>query len=151
MPFSNDRVQAGVSPQSSHLTKAMSGSPFFDDVRGELRPVGAADVPRQVRSSGRDEQDVAGLDPRRPAADLVLQRAFKDINDLFAWMRVHRSDKSRIEVDAHLDDLASRSAEIVPLLPAMVRIVVMRPSYWRSDRNAARSSAAKSSGCSQAA
>src|SRR5215472_263364 len=115
MPFSNDRVQAGVSPQSSHLTRAMSGSPFFDDVRGELRPICAADVPRQVRSSGRDEQDVAGLDPRQLAADLVLQRAFDDIDDLFARMRMHRGDISRVEVDAHLDDLASGSAEIMAL------------------------------------
>ena len=33
--------------------------PFFDDIRGELRPVAAADVLRRVDRSGRDEQDCA--------------------------------------------------------------------------------------------
>ena len=33
----------------------------------------------------------------------------------------------------------------------MMRIVFICISYWRSDRNAARNSAAKSSGCSHAA
>ena len=38
--------------------------PFLDDIRGELRPVAAADVLRRVDRSGRDEQDVAGLEAR---------------------------------------------------------------------------------------
>src|SRR5262245_39782357 len=89
---------------------------FFDDVRGELGPVAAADVLRRVDRSGRDEQDVAGLErDRRLALDLVLQRAFDDIDDLFARMPVLGKRHSRVEVDAHLDDLAAGDAEIVPL------------------------------------
>ena len=49
------------------------------------------------------------------AVDLVLQRPFKDIDDLFARMRVPAERYSRAEVDAHLDDLASGDAEIVLL------------------------------------
>src|SRR5262245_62573267 len=63
---------------------------FFDNIRGELRPVGAADVLRRMRCSGRDEEDVAGLDRRLLAADLVLERAFDNIDDLFARMCMHR-------------------------------------------------------------
>src|SRR5262245_40741842 len=90
--------------------------PFFDDIRGELRPVAGADVPRRVDRSGRDEQDVAGLErDRRLALDLILQRALDNIDDLFARMPVPGERHSRIEVNAHLDDLASGDAEIVPL------------------------------------
>src|SRR5262245_57841328 len=90
--------------------------PFFDDIRGEFRTVAAADVLRRVDRSGRDEQDVAGLErDRRLALDLILQRAFEDIDDLFARMPVPRERHSRVEVDSHLDDLASGDAEIVPL------------------------------------
>src|SRR5712692_5666190 len=35
--------------------------PFFDDIRRELRRIAAAGVARRVDRSGRDEQDVAGL------------------------------------------------------------------------------------------
>src|SRR5262245_19475051 len=63
--------------------------PFLDDIRGELRPVAAADVLRRVDRPGRDKQDVAGLKRhRRLAFDLILQRAFEDIDDLFARMRM---------------------------------------------------------------
>src|SRR5262245_50500244 len=59
--------------------------PFFNDIRGELRAVAAADVPRRVDRSSRDEQNVAGLEHhRRFALDLILERAFEDIDDLFA-------------------------------------------------------------------
>ena len=58
--------------------------PFLDDIRGELRPVAAADVLNPVDRSGRDEEDVAGLIRRwRLALDLILQRAFEDVDDLF--------------------------------------------------------------------
>ena len=59
---------------------------FFDDIRGELRPAAAAEVPRQVWSSSRDEQHVAGLDPGHLSGDFILQRAFEDVDDLFAGM-----------------------------------------------------------------
>src|SRR5215212_5484285 len=55
--------------------------PFFDDIRGELRRVGGADVPHRVDRFGRDEQDVAGVERRRRLAfDLVLQRPFEDVD-----------------------------------------------------------------------
>ena len=75
--------------------------PFFDDMRGELCPVAAANVLRRVDRSGRDEQDVARLDRyRRLDLNLILQRVFEDIDDLFARMRVTGGDISRVEVDA---------------------------------------------------
>ena len=90
--------------------------PFLDDIRGEFRPVAAADVLRRVDRSGRNEQDLARLERhRRLALDLILQQAFYDIDDLFARMRMLRGYISRIEVDAHLNNLASGGAEIVPL------------------------------------
>ena len=65
---------------------------------------------------GRNEQDVASRERhRRRALDLIHQRAFEDIDDLFARMRVPGGRQSRRDVDAHLDDLASGDAEIVPL------------------------------------
>src|SRR2546426_2523312 len=87
--------------------------PFFDDIRAELRRVAAADVLRRVDRSGRDEEDLAGLErPRRLALDLILQRALEDIDDLFARMRVLGEEHSRVYVDTRLDDLASGDAEI---------------------------------------
>ena len=104
--------------------------PFFDDIRGELRAVAAADVLRRVDRSGRDEQDVAGLERhRRLALDLILQRAFEDIDDLFARMRVPGERHSRREVDAHLDDLASGDAEIVPLEIGALDSRLLRPRH----------------------
>src|SRR6185436_16866293 len=70
--------------------------PFFDDIRGELRPVAGADVLHPVDRLSRDEEHVAGLvRRRRPALDVILQRAFEDVDDLFAEMRVFRCDISR--------------------------------------------------------
>jgi hypothetical protein len=70
--------------------------PFFDDIRGELRRVAIADVRHPVDHSGRDEKDLASLVRRRRLAlDLILQRAFEDIDDLFARMRVLGGDISR--------------------------------------------------------
>src|SRR5712692_8440730 len=90
--------------------------PIFDEIRGELRSVARADVLRAVDGSCRDEQDVTGLDrPRRLALDLIFERAFEDIDDLFAAMRVPGGDISRVEVNAHRTDLASGNAEIVEL------------------------------------
>jgi hypothetical protein len=49
----------------------------------------AADVLRRVDHSGRDEQDVAGLErDRRLPIQLILQHVFEKIDDLFARMRV---------------------------------------------------------------
>ena len=35
--------------------------PFFDDIRGQLRRIGGADVPRRVDRFSRDEKDLAAL------------------------------------------------------------------------------------------
>src|SRR5919202_4477732 len=90
--------------------------PFLDDIRGELSRVASAYVPHRVDRFGRDEQDVAGVERRRwLALDLILQRPFQDIDDLFARMLVLDERRFRADVDAVLDDLASRDAEIVLL------------------------------------
>src|SRR5262245_39880019 len=78
---------------------------FFADVRGELGPVAGADVLRRVDDSGRHEQDIAGLDLRRLAVDLIFQRTFDHIDNLFTRMCVSGSDVPWIEIHAHLDDL----------------------------------------------
>src|SRR3954463_15723890 len=81
------------------LVQRDSRLPFFEDVGGEFRRIAAADILRRVDRSGRDEQDVAGLERhRRFALELVLQRAFKDIDDLFAWMAVPGERRSRGEI-----------------------------------------------------
>src|SRR5262245_3849114 len=85
---------------------------LFDYISGKLRPVAGADILRRMGCPGRDKQDVAGLDPHHLAADLVLQGAFDDVDDLLPRVRVHGGDITGVEVDAHLDDLASGSAEI---------------------------------------
>src|ERR1700738_5046243 len=80
--------------------------------------------------SGRDEQDVAGLARyRRLALDLILQRAFEDIDDLFARMPVLPELSSRVEPHARLDDLASGDAEIVPLEIGALDSRVLRPRH----------------------
>jgi hypothetical protein len=62
---------------------------------------------------GRDE-DLSCLDCRRLlAVDLILERPFEDVDDLFARMLVPDGRRVGGDVDAVLDDLASRSAEIV--------------------------------------
>ena len=72
----------------SHFTSVRSGLPFSTTYVASSAAVNAADVLRRVDRSGRDEQDVAGLERhRRLALDLILQQAFEDIDDLFARMR----------------------------------------------------------------
>ena len=89
---------------------------LLDDVGGELRAGAAADVLRRVDRSRRNEQDAAGLEcHRRLAVDLVLQRAFQHVDDLFAGMRVPAELDSGVQLDAHLNDFASGDAQIVPL------------------------------------
>jgi hypothetical protein len=103
-------------PRCERLRRAAERLAFLDNIRGELGAVAAADVLRRVDRAGRDEQHVAGLERhRRLALDLVLQRALDDIDDLFARMRMVGESHSGVEVDAHLDRLASGRAEIVPL------------------------------------
>src|SRR5438094_316953 len=76
--------------------------PFFDNVRGELRRVAAGDVLYLVDRSGRDEQDLAGLERhRRLALQPILQQAFDGIDDLFARMVVRGGHHLRGEIDAH--------------------------------------------------
>lgn len=83
-----------------------------------------------MNRSGRDEQDFAGLERhRRLALDLILERAFEHIDDLFARVRVLAERHSRVELDAHLDDLASGDAEIVPLELGAPDSRRLRPRY----------------------
>src|SRR3954447_19426515 len=88
---------------------------FLDDVRGEFRGVPGADVLRRVDRSGRDEQGLPGPQRHwRPPLKLVFQQAFDHVGDLLARMAVQGERYAGSEIDAHLDDLASRDAEIVP-------------------------------------
>src|SRR3954466_13840771 len=66
-------------------------------------------VPAGLNSTPRFQRDP------RLAVHLVLHRSLKDVDDLFARMRVPAERYSRAEVDAHLDDLASGDAEILLL------------------------------------
>jgi hypothetical protein len=47
--------------------------------------------------------------------DLILQRTFEYVCNLFARVPVPAKRRFRIELDPHLDDLTSGDAEIVPL------------------------------------
>ncbi|MDQ3965661.1 MAG: hypothetical protein M3246_04290, partial [Actinomycetota bacterium] len=90
--------------------------PFFDDIRGELRRVGGPYVLLRVDRFSRNEKDLARVDRRRwLALDLILQRPFEDIDDLFARMLVLEGWCFRANVHAVLDDFASGNAEIVLL------------------------------------
>jgi len=94
----------------------MAGLPFFDDVRGEFGRVAAADVPHRVDRSGRDGQGVPGVTrPRRLSLNLILQRPFDDVDDLFARMGVLDRWCFEADLDPLLDDLAPGDAEIVLL------------------------------------
>src|SRR5262249_34846 len=63
--------------------------PFLDDVGGELRRLPAADVLHRVNRLGRHDQRFAGaVRLRRLTVDLILERAFEDVDDLLARMLV---------------------------------------------------------------
>jgi hypothetical protein len=99
-----------TSARGAHSTVTTSGFPFFDDIRGELLRVAAADVLRRVDRSGGDERHIAGLERyRRLALDLIFDRALDDIDDLFARMRVLAERRSAVEVDARLNDPVPQS------------------------------------------
>jgi hypothetical protein len=100
---------------SAHSASAMTGFPF-DDVRGEFGRVAASDIPHRVDHPARDGQRVTGVAcPRRLALDLVPQRPFEDVDDLFTRMGVPDRCRFGAYVDALLDDLSSGRAEIVLL------------------------------------
>ena len=82
---------------------------FLNDIRGELRTSGAAEVLHRVDRTCRHKQDLAGLHRQRLAADPLFQGAFEKVDDLFAGMRMLRREFSRVEFDTHLGDLASRN------------------------------------------
>ena len=90
--------------------------PFFHDIRGQLRPVDGAYVLHRVDRFSRDEKDLARVDRRGwLVLDLILQRPFEDIDDLFARMLVFEGWRFRANVHAVVDDFASGNAEIVLL------------------------------------
>src|SRR5262245_25650282 len=64
----------------------------------------------------RDEQHVADVDGPRPlAVDVIDQRAVEDVDDFLARVLVTWGGRTRLEVDAGLDCLAARDAEVVAL------------------------------------
>src|SRR5262245_58562550 len=90
--------------------------PFLDDVGGELRRVPVADVPHRVNRLGRHHQRFTGVVRlRRLPVDLILERAFEDVDDLLARMLVPDRRRFRAELDAVLDHMASWDGEIVLL------------------------------------
>jgi hypothetical protein len=90
--------------------------PFLDDISGELRRVGGAYVFHRVDRFSRDEKDLARVERRRwLALELILQRPFENIDDLFARMEVLDERRVRANVHAVVDDFASGNAEIVLL------------------------------------
>ena len=98
-----------------HLTTVRSGFPF-----STIYVASSAPLPLPtffavwIAPAGTNKTSPA-LTFATLAVDLIFQRTFDHVDDLFARMRVPGSDISRVEVDAHLDDLASGRAEIVPL------------------------------------
>jgi hypothetical protein len=52
---------------------------------------------------------------RRLAVDLVLQRAFQDVDDLLTRMEVPDRGLLRLDIDAGLDHLASGDGKVVAL------------------------------------
>src|SRR5215211_3936189 len=100
----------------AHSTSTTSGFPCSTTYVGELRRVAGAYVLHRVDRFSRDEKDLAHVDRRRwLALDLILQRPFEDIDDLFTRMLVLKGWRFRANVQAVLDDLASGNAEIVLL------------------------------------
>ena len=119
------------SPRRAITDVGQERFPLFDDIRGQLRSFPAADVPRRVDLSGRDEEDIARLERhRRLSLDLVLQRRpFENIDDLFTGMRVPGGRHPRVEFDDRLNDLASGDAEIVPLEIDASDSCLLRPRH----------------------
>jgi hypothetical protein len=81
------------------------------------------DPPRPVPTFLAEWITPAGMNSTSPAfrttggfaVERVCPHAFEDIDDLFARMRVPGRRRSRLELDDHLDDLASGDAQVVPL------------------------------------
>jgi hypothetical protein len=72
---------------------------------------------------------------RRLSLDLILKRAFQDVDDLFARMRMSAESRSRLEVDAHLDGFASSRSKVVPLqVGSLGTRLSDRCSRWLSAR-----------------
>jgi hypothetical protein len=75
-----------------------------------------ADVAHRVDYPSRDGQGPARVvHLRRLAVDLVLQRAFQDVDDLLTRMEVPDRGRVRLDVDARLDHLASGHGKVVAL------------------------------------
>src|SRR5215208_7642060 len=90
--------------------------PFFDDIRGELRRLGGAYVLHRMHRFSRDEKDLARVEPRGwLSLELILQRSFEDVDDLFARMGMLEGRRVRADVHAVVEDFASGNAEIVLL------------------------------------
>jgi hypothetical protein len=86
---------------------------FLHDIGGEFRRVAAAGIPDRVSRPGWDGQGLTGVERlRRLAFDLILQRPFGDVDDLFTRMGVLDQRRFGADVDTRLDDLALGDAEI---------------------------------------
>ena len=114
---------------------------FLDDVGGELAAGDTAGVPGRMDRSGWNEEHVSGLQrDRRLVLDLIFERAFEDIDNLFAGMRVLAKRHAGGEIDADLDGLASGRAEVVPLQvgsrdPVLLRLRAERRQNGSGDKH----------------
>jgi hypothetical protein len=114
--------------------------PFFHDIRGQLRPVAIAYVLHRVDRFSRDEKDLARVDRRGwLVLDLILQRPFEDVDDLFARMLVLESWRSsglmstRLWTTSRSGTLRSCRWRSVRSLPdACCSVLLMSPSVVSS-------------------
>src|SRR5262249_39589390 len=89
---------------------------LLDEVGAQLGGVDAADILRRVYRSGRDEQHVASLERYGLLGlELIFDEAFDDVDDFFPGVLMLGECRSGGDINANLDDLASRHAEIVLL------------------------------------
>ena len=119
---------------------------YLDDIRGKLSRIAAANIPRPVDRSGRDEQGFAGPERYwRLSLELILERAFED-----SRAAGHPCAYFPAAASARAAPNRSRQSTRPPLrLGCDLR--TFDRSIQRSDLNAALSSDVNSSGCSHAA
>ena len=117
-------------PHRIHLAITTSGFPFSTMYVASSAPLplptflAAWIVPAGMNRTPPGLSVTGGL-----PSTCVLQRTFEDVDNLFAWMRVPAECHPGVELDAHLDDLASRSGKIVPLEIGAPDARLLRPRH----------------------
>src|SRR5262249_2527625 len=115
-PCTSTTVGCFDSVMASVLREVEERPVLHDDVRGELGCVPLADVAHGVPALPGHRQRLAAVDdPARLAVDLVLERSVDHVDHFLARVPVLDRGRVRSDVDAVLDHLASRDAEVVLL------------------------------------